>query len=372
MESENVTPLISISDIKHIIAHEVLREQSQNKFILNSSESEVQLLPQTKAMILHKLGELLPKTVPMKVGSGNEVTDIVKRIPGMGLDEFIEESKIIAEKLKDAQSGKGAKAGVLILMQATDIDGQNVVLVVKSEFGEGIRASFENGNKTVIELLNNIIFTKTSYYKIGAFLHAKGKWHCRLWDSGARLSKTQTAKYFHIDFLKLDMMHDNAMKTLNFYKHSKKFINLNYKGLNILDKMKFLFAYLKSSETFIEIDKFAETHLLNNKNAYIKYMLEEAKLSGNFVKDMRLTEKFLKVRQINFDGGININVPYEKYGLDCIVLSDKDIQKVAENGEHKDIQKVAENDERKDIQKVAKNDEQWTYVKIKGEAKSEK
>ena len=122
MESENVTPLISISDIKHIIAHGVLREQSQNKFILNSSESEVELLPQTKAMILRKLGELLPKTVPMKVGSGNKVTDIVKRIPGMGLDEFIGESKIIAEKLKDAQSGKGAKAGVLFLMQATVID----------------------------------------------------------------------------------------------------------------------------------------------------------------------------------------------------------------------------------------------------------
>ena len=348
MESENVTPLISVSDIKRIIVHQVLRKESQNEFILNLSESEVELPPQTKTMILRKLGELLPKTVPMRVGSDNEVTDIVKRIPGMDLDEFIRESKIVAEKLKDAQSGKGAKEGVLILMQATDIDGQDVVLVVKSEFGEGIRASFENGNKTVMELLNNIIFTKTSYYKIGAFLRAKGKWHCRLWDSGAKSSKKQTAKYFYTDFLKLTMMHDNARKTLNFYEYSKKFINLNYQGSDILDNIKFLFAYLKSSETLIEIDKFAELNLSNHENAYIEYMFKGAGLLGNFVKDMALTEEAMKVRQINFEGGINIKVPYEKYGLDLIVLSDKDIQQIAEN------------------------DEQWTYVKIKGEAKSEK
>ena len=350
MKSEIATPPIAAADIKTTIAHEVIKRGNHNEFMLNLSEKSIDLSQDTKDMILRKLGELLRQSVPMEINPDNKVTNIVKQIPGMGQDEFVKQSKIIAQELKYAQSGSGAKEGVLIVMHAINSTGQDIVLIIKSEFGEGIRASFVNGNKTEMELLNNIIFTKTDYYKIGAFLRAKEKWHCRLWDSGAKLNKKLTAKYFYKKFLMLDMMQDNATRTLMFYEHSKIFIDLNYQNLDMLNKTALLSTYLKSSNKLIEINKFAESNLMEKKDEYIEHMYnyKTAKLSGNFVKDMSLIEKYLKVINIWFGGEINFSVPHDKYGSDFIVISEKDAPSVAEN------------------------DEQWTYVKIKGEVKSKK
>ena len=349
MGSEDKTLPITVADIKKIIAHQLLREKNGNGFILNLSRGEVDMSPEAKKVILHKLGELLPKSVPMEISQDSQVTNIVKQIPNMEINKFITQSHIIAKELQQAQASVSrAKDGVLIVIHAIDTDARDVVLIIKSEFREEIQAFFSSNHKTVIELLENIIFTKTNYYKIGAFLSDKSEWHCRLWDSVAKSGKKSTAKYFYTAFLRLTMMQSNATRTLDFYEYSKEFIGQNYQGRDILSKMEFLSTYLKSDPKLVEIDKFAKIYLSETKNKYVDYMCERAHLSGNFVKEMSLTEKKIKIAEIQFDGGIKVYMPHGRYGHDFVVLSDKDIPPSVDN------------------------DEQWTYVKIRGKIKSGK
>ena len=351
MESKTVTPPITILTIKKIIVHEFKKDNSLNEFVFNFSEAIVELEQNTEEAISVKINELLHKAIPMQIQSENKIFDIVKQIPNMTSDqEFIKQSQTVTEKLILAQmSAPKARDGVLIAIHAINPDEQDVVLIIKSEFGAGIRATFSHDQKAHMKLFNKMIFTRTNYYKIGAFLYDGNEWHCRLWDSGARKpGAKETAKYFYATFLELDIMRQDANRTYDFYRLSKEFICKNYDNYESLTKTEILYSYLKLPEPIIGIREFANMCLPEHKDKYMKYMKEKARLSGNFQKDMSLTKKEIKTRKIYFDGGINIQVPDDKYDSDIVFLSDKDIPS------------------------SVKDDKQWTYIKIKGKIRSEK
>lgn len=357
MKSKIVTPPITILTIKKIIVHEFQKDNSVGKFFSNFSQATVKLEQKTEEVISIKINELLHKAIPMQIRPENQIFDIVKQIPNMKSDqEFIEKSKTVTDKLIQAQmSASKARDGVLIVIHAINPDEKNVVLIIKSEFGAGIRATFSHDQKAQMELFNKMIFTRTNYYKIGAFLYDENEneneneWHCRLWDSGARKpGARETAKYFYATFLGLDIMRQDANRTYDFYQLSKEFICQNYDNYESMKKIDVLSSYLKLPKSIVGIREFADMCLSGHEGKYIKHMKEKAGLSGNFHKDMSLTEKEIKIRKIYFDGGINIQVPDGKYGSDIVFLSDKDIPP------------------------PVKDDKQWTYIKIKGKIRSDK
>ncbi len=338
-----------IKYIEKIIVHQLIYSNGEKEFKAKCSDHLIVDLHGITPKIKGKIEPLLLKKMDMEILPEGEIFLRAKKIPKETDEYFIDASQEAAKKLaKNQKSSRAKKHGVLIVMHAKNNKEEDIVFFVKSEFETGFEAKSNS-----LTVLNNVIFTDTDYYKIGAFLCKEGdEWECALYDNSAtKATKEKAGKYFYDTFLELSFKNDDDDWVKIFHDETEKFIGKHYSGIELFNKMNDLFSYLKSTfNSNVNMGEFCKNHLSEKTEEY-KDLIEEINFpEGDISKDPEMIETYLKHRTIHFQNSININIPGDKWkeNEDVILLTPNDIKPEILN----ELNEVSE--------------EGWTFIAIKG------
>ena len=336
-----------IESIEKIIVHKLIYSSDKKKFETDCSDRLISNLLDITPKIKGKIEQLLSKKIIMDIRTGSKIFDMAQKVPQMKDEEFIAASIKAAKKLAgDQQSSKTKKYVLLIVMHAKNIKGEDIVFFVKSELDDGFKTEPDS-----LTVLNNVIFTNTNYYRIGAFLCKKGdEWESVLYDNSAtKGAKKKAGKYFYNTFLELSFITDNDDWVKIFDNEIEKFIGEHYSDIDWFNKMNELFSYLKSTDdSNVNMGEFCKNHLSEKTEEY-KDLIEEINFpEGDISKDPEMIETYLKHRIIHFQNSININIPSDKWKEDVILLTPNDIKPEILN----------------ELNEL--NEEGWTFIAIKG------
>lgn len=345
--------------INRIIIHEIFKRNLE-KEIVKPKYSESLSKLDDKGM------EVLADRIINSVGSNaysmemeivncqiNSCVEIANRLIDNNQDnDFIDNSKLIAYKLAEAQTTRRTPGGIILVFDGTiGLSNKNIIGIIKAE----IHSGFTRNNLTndmVLRYISDLLLTpEQKLYKVALFiedntdkrLKLNERYLSYIYDHNMKRAETKdAATYFYSTFLGCNFKKDSKIVTRDFYECSREFIN----SLEVSDEKKFdmnmqLYSYMKSSiNTTISIDDFANDNFpIEMRDTYEQHMKEKNIPNTLIRKDNKYIENRLKQRKIKFSNQISITGPSEKFKELIEVISCDDSSTTLKiNGKIKDQQ----------------------------------
>lgn len=252
--------------------------------------------------------------------------------------EFLEHSKLIAQKLAEAQTSRAYPGGIIVLVSGTvGPANKKYIAAIKAESQSGFAL-----NQSDLDLLfmDQLLLTpEQKLYKIGMFIEAQrcpdttlsrspDEFEAFVYDRYMTQSETRTAAmYFYEAFLGCTIHASNKKLTRDFYTHTKGFI----KHLDKPDSVKIelqnaLYDYLKvSRDPVISVRSFAERYFEPALiDRYTEHMANNNFPANSVSKDTELIKNKLRKRRIKFTSNVQIIAPSENFDELVRVIEQQD------------------------------------------------
>lgn len=314
--------------VKRIVVHEVFQRADDRSIRAPEfAEGLEQLSQEAMGAFRLRMTEALSgesQSLQMQISKYGEGSflSIAEKLSSASDEDFLKESRIVVNKLAEAQMARRIPGGMLIVFDGT-VGSQSVpfVGVIKAETQAGFRRSHD-GKHAVIEFLKNIFLTPaTRLYKIGLLLLediSKSRPDGRrvfVFDSNISVSNREAAAvYFYEGFLGCSLPSDGPYETARFFDLTKEYIRKSEldpdKKKNVIDSL-YVFVRDEQDPTFT-VNQFGERFLpLNMRDGYADFM-QSRKFSANaVVRDTSQMGRRLYRRRLNFGSDIELSATPE-------------------------------------------------------------
>lgn len=236
--------------------------------------------------------------------------------------DFLTGSKLVANKLAEAQIARRIPGGILIVFGGTvGATAVPFLGVIKAETQAGFRRS-KDGTRAVVEFLQNIFLTPaTRLYKIGLMLIAdstKAKPDGRrafVFDSNISLSKRENAAaYFYEAFLGCALPSDGPYETVRFFDLTREFVRKSdlepEKKRDVMDSL-YVFVRDEQDPTFTA-EQFGSRYLpLEMQDQFADFLSAKKFTPNAVVRDTSQMGSRLRRRRLKFGGDIELSASPE-------------------------------------------------------------
>ncbi|MYW01536.1 nucleoid-associated protein [Streptomyces sp. SID3343] len=240
--------------------------------------------------------------------------------------DFVAMSSQLAEALRQAQTG--VNSGGLLLVAEGKADERKIVIIVKLERENGMRAHGEvvAGKKTFkVEYLNDILFPgKSRIYKIGIFWEPKSSdEEIQGIIADKQVASGKLSKFFLSDFLGFRFTEDAEEVTSRFFSETMSWINREDFSSGIKARYTVaLMAELNNRERTIFAKKFATANFEPaHQDSYISAMAEAKVHVSMFEKDLTLISTKIAKVQFVFENGAIVIAPHEALESGAVLVT---------------------------------------------------
>lgn len=307
--------------IQKIILHKVFAPNGDTAVPPDTSNNLVGLEPKAKDKLKERIIDAISKEskcMEMELADSGQDSyfNIACKLLDSDDDEFIEASKLVAEKHTKIHSNRAWPGGILVVLKCTiSSNSYPCIIVIKAESHEGFVEEDDKG-KMVMKLLDNLFLTpQTKLYKVGVFILAgkptdnynADKFETHVFDATMIKSEETMAKYFYASFLGLRIPSSSERTTRDFYEAATTFIDESSEEQSKKIELKSaLTVYIKvEKSTTMSVNEFSGKYLDEGmKKPFKKYMQEKGVPDGNFAKNITLIRGKLTTRKIKFSHGI--------------------------------------------------------------------
>lgn len=233
---------------------------------------------------------------------------------------FVQTSRLIADRLAEAQVSRQIPGGLVVVFDGTVGDpAVRFFGVMKAELHEG----FLRGANLQATFVDSLFLTpKTKLYKIGMFVANEAGvpampdgWSATVYDSQLTSSQRDgAATYFHSVFLGLDIPENNAHRVKQFWEKTRDFINsAPVDQERRFDLFNSLTSYLKTDRSpTIQVGQFAEQYLGDDLGEdYREHMRRERFPTRAITKDLTEVAGSLRTRKFRFPNSVQLTGPAE-------------------------------------------------------------
>ncbi|MCU9850362.1 nucleoid-associated protein [Defluviimonas sp. WL0024] len=276
--------------VEHVAVHEVFQRGADRRiappvYATKLETLSVEALDAFRLRITEALNAK-SKCIEMAIrrhGPGTFQGD-VEQLVGASAAEFLERSRVIPDRLTEAQTTQNIPGGMVIVFSGTTGPlSSPFVGVIKAEVQDGFRRR-KDGAAIITEFVNDLFLTKaTRFYKIGFMVRSDPTkpspdgWLALVFDHKIAASDREAAAlYFYETFLGCSFKADAAYETARFFNLTRDFIT---KSVTDRDKRHDLTDALY---TFVKTDK-APTFTVHEFTD--RYVPEE--LQDNYAKFMK-------------------------------------------------------------------------------------
>lgn len=235
-------------------------------------------------------------------------------------DEFILNSKHLANSLSLAQTTGSIKSGTAIFIQGTCVaDGRELrfIAVIKADSDQGFYKKIDEDNHITLTYINDMLLGESQrLIKIGFFLEEEKpnptashknerkpeEFSIKIFDHTLQNSGDgNAARYFYGIFLKCRQADNSARKTKEFFEVARGYIdNLSIPREEKVDLRGDLISYMRGNKAVIEPRTFAQDVLPINYQDDFLNKCSESKITDAFTKDTGLIKSKLKRQSIKF------------------------------------------------------------------------
>lgn len=251
------------------------------------------------------------------------VVVLASDIDGCDDTAFLTVSRLLADKLTDAQTRRDIPGGVLVVFTGNvGHPARRYVGIMKSETHQG----FRHASTTQVQFLKDLFMgPQTKLYKIGVFVctnPAAGDppsgWSAFVYDSQmSSANRDGAAHYFYASFLGCELPANAAQLTKRFYEQTREFINkIDVPEERKLDLLTGLYTYLKVDQSpTVETRAFAKSYLPEDelKDAYAAFMNQKSFPGTAVLKDISDIGSKLRRRRLSFSRNVQLTAPSEAF-----------------------------------------------------------
>jgi hypothetical protein len=252
---------------------------------------------------------------------------------GAGSDwEFIEASKVAADRLADSQASRGIPGGILVVLSGTaGYPERQMAAFIKAEVQSGFVKKLRGDGTLAVEFLTELFLTPESkLYKIGVFVAPATTpplltpptfpdgWEAGVYDVAMTAGNRATAaQYFYERFLGLAFPKNAALLTKQFHDLTRAFIaDLGVAEEKKSDLHNALVTYLKVGvNRAIQVGEFADLYFDDSelKDRFSHYMVEHDFPLEQVVKDTADIQKSLRFRKVTFPHDVKLTAPADSF-----------------------------------------------------------
>lgn len=236
-------------------------------------------------------------------------------------EEFISNSKHLANSLSLAQTTGTIKSGTAIFIQGKCVaDGKEsrFIAVIKADSDQGFYKNIDADNHITLTYVSDMLLGESQrLIKIGFFLEEEKpdpvflqdgverkpeEFSIKIFDHALQNSSDgNAARYFYGTFLKCRQAENAARKTKEFFEVAKDYINnLDISQEEKVDLRGDLISYMRGNKAVIEPRTFAKEILPENLQDIFLNICLESRISDAFIKDTSLIKRKLKRQSIKF------------------------------------------------------------------------
>lgn len=249
---------------------------------------------------------------------------------------YIENSKLVAEKLAHDQKARNLPGGVLVMFTGSaGVPERRILGIIKAEVYNGFMRDKTDGDaKPKMKFLKSLMLTaQTKLYKVGLFCEpmagAAGDafplgWDAYIYDDTLTIANRYgAAKYFYDGFLGLGFPESSARQTKQFHDLTKQFIQaLNKPEEDKIVLHNALVTYLKADQLpTVGIASFGDTYFgeLEIQDAYRAFMVDKGFTVQPINKDISDLDSALKLRRITFGNKVRVTGPASAFESQLLI-----------------------------------------------------
>lgn len=240
--------------------------------------------------------------------------------------EFIESTRLIADRLTRAQGTTSAPAGMLAVISGRiGVSPKRFIAVIKADIQDGFGSTGDHENIDLTYLQNLMLTPTQRFYKVGLLLelvsglpqvvgeYDSGNFRAFLFDHLITARETRdAAAYFYQHFLGMDIQKSSKRLTKIFFEYTKSFVVSS--SLSDEDKANLreaLRVELRSESEIISTADFAARHIpAPLRDSYLSHMDAKGFPRHSVTKDVQFVKAQLKrPRKLEFVQGIKLLIP---------------------------------------------------------------
>lgn len=293
---------LRIADITRITAHTVHPKTSEASAYATHSDQCLSFTSQEKGMLIGRLYEALrnsKKTFELSYDdlSSSSIHSFVHSDSAVTDEQFLTETQGMTDKLASVHFRTNIPGGYCLYGEGLTADRKTFFFVIKAELQEVFTI-----NRNTLEIIQNVFLSPAKeLHKIGFFLNESGDiFTPYMYDDQFSMQKKDLTEYFYSGFLGLTTGRNDSIKSKNFYKDTKEFIDDNVS--NVQDRIGLYGAlttlFREDSRGVISAREFSDLYLEDGlKNKFDLGIVPQYPQS--FTKDISLFERTLQMERIS-------------------------------------------------------------------------
>lgn len=330
-------------DVKRAIAHEIFqKEPGQPNSVVIESENLLELDENVIYTILERLStasEKVNKTFDLMIGDSHDESfyGLTSSFKFLDDTEFISRTKLIANKLAEAQTSSRIPGGYIVVIDAKRRESEKQVsIVIKAELHDAL-ILYESS----MRLLDHVFLSPSQkLFKFGIIYELEdaeieerepqlqfpnNKWSALIYDDQFRVD-SKPAEYFYKDFLGFTTIGNGIIQTKRFFDKTNKFIHDYYEDFETKEDM-----LTRLHDVFVDqnLEKITPKSFVNNitGTADLKQQFENEvinKLPENIENNPVLVRSNLNRKNITFPGDIKVAGPVDNIETNLEIIKDND------------------------------------------------
>ena len=293
---------IKLESINRIIAHEIQPKTEKKDAFANTRTELLDFKKSEKMILIKRIEDAIKNTTKTfqldfedkKEGSLFSILEKIKKIDDA---EFVETSKLLADKLAEAHFRTKIPGGFCLIGNGLTTEKKFFYFIIKAELQEVF-----NITKNKLTLIKDVFLSPAKdFYKIGFFIESKDSFIPFMYDDQFSLQKKDLTEYFYGVFMGLTTDRNDKLKTKNFYEDTKSFIEFNVD--NYKDKLGLIKAlnvlYREDTAGIISPKDFSDNYFEGDLKSKFDRTVVSPKYPLSFTKDIFLIEHKLELQRIS-------------------------------------------------------------------------
>lgn len=290
-----------VKDISRVIAHSIIGKTQEEDAYTDNLNDLLNFDLSEKKMLIERLEESLnnsKKTFKLdyKGTSSESIYSNLKENRPFDDKAFVDFSKKLSEKLAHAHFSVGIPGGYCLLGEGTLKNGSYFFFVLKAELQKVFSITGIN-----LKVVKDVFLSPAKdFYKVAVFINNNDDFIPFMFDDQFSMQKKDLTEYFYGRFLGLTTDKNDDIKSKNFFKDTKAFIEKNVDNIpdqiGLLNALRVLFR--EDTSGIISPEAFSENYLeLKIKNKYDKMIKD--KYPHSFTKDLSLIEEASEMKRVS-------------------------------------------------------------------------
>ena len=293
---------LRILDITRIVAHTVHPKTADNDAYASYGEECLRFTGQEKGTLIGRLYDALgnPKKTFKLAYEDRAQNDIYRYIhtdQEVADHDFVQCTQNMTDTLAGVHFRTNIPGGYCLFGEGITVSRKKFFFVIKAELQE----VFSIDENVLVVVQNVFLSPAKELHKIGFFLEEdEGQFTPYMYDDQFSMQKKDLTEYFYNGFLGLSTDRNDSIRSKNFYKDTKKFIDENV--ANVRDQIGLYGAlntlFREDARGIVSAQEFSETYFEDRLKRKFDQSVVDAYPQA-FTKDITLFEKTLQMDRIS-------------------------------------------------------------------------